>query len=159
MDIVYELLQLQTAGWTVRVSADRRPLPVELLTRYPWLPDHLRSLLSHYDQIFRQDLKMWLLVSADYAGFTELAFRWNEWELQSLEGAGQDQAWRQEIIGFWDHHLPIALSVEGGYSYYALRSDGTVVAGREPEYEETMPAAKSYFEFLQRLKQGSLPQH
>jgi hypothetical protein len=81
-------------------------------------------------------------------------YRWNELELQSLEGARRDPSWQQDIQTFWDEHFPIALSIEDGYSYHALRSDGTVVTGREPEYEEADKVAQSYAEFLGLMCHG-----
>jgi hypothetical protein len=143
------LRELQRAGWIVQRSSQR--LPAQLLARYPWLPEDVRSFLSTYEMICRADQKMWLLLWPDYAGVSDAAFRWNEWELQSLDAVGSDEAERREIVAFWDRHMPIALSVDDGYGYYALRADGVVVTGREPEFVEATPIATSFREFLASL--------
>lgn len=147
-----ELLRLQRADWIVQQSAHKGGLPAQLVARYLWLPEAVRSFLCDYDVVCRADQKMWLLSCADYADASDSAYRWNEWELQSLDAAKNDEAWRQEIREFWDRHLPISLSLADGYRYYALRSDGMVVTGREPEFEETTPVAASFTEFLQQLR-------
>jgi hypothetical protein len=47
--------------------------------------------------------------------------------------------------------MPVALSVADGYAYYALREDGFVIFGREPEFEETEFFADSFAAFLEKL--------
>jgi hypothetical protein len=43
----------------------------------------------------------------------------------------------RRIKDFWDHHLPILMSVKSGYAYWAVEHPaGNVIAGDEPEYEE-----------------------
>ena len=75
----------------------------------------------------------------------------------SLESAEGDQAWTDEITAFWDRHLPIVLSLENGYSYYAISmEDGSVVYGSEPEFEACKPVASSFEAFLQKVKNGSI---
>ena len=150
--LVDEVLRLQRAGWLVSRADAAQMLPGQVLARYPWIPPRIQSFLCAYAQICRADEKAWLLSAPDFNGTSRSAYRWNEWEVQSLDGAKRDPTWRQEIQAFWDEHLPIALSIEDGYSYHALRSDGSVIAGREPEYEEPRKVAGSYEEFLQQLE-------
>jgi|RhiMethySRZTD1v2_1073278.scaffolds.fasta_scaffold1075511_1 hypothetical protein len=146
--LVGEVLRLQRAGWIVRRAEAVQTLSAQVLRRYPWVPPEIQSLLCAYVRICRADEKAWLLCAPDFSGTSQSAYRWNEWELQSLEGARCDPSWQQYIQTFWDKHFPIALSIDDGYSYHALRSDGAVVAGREPEYEEARQVAESYAEFL-----------
>ncbi|MDE6052443.1 MAG: SMI1/KNR4 family protein [Lachnospiraceae bacterium] len=48
--------------------------------------------------------------------------------------------------------IPIMLSVDGGYSYWAIRiCDEAVVRGSDPESEEVEKAADSFDEFLSLL--------
>ena len=90
-------------------------------------------------------------------GQTDSAFRWNEWELLSLEAAGDDAAWRAEILAFWDAHLPIVLSVAEGYAYYALSlPDGAVIQGSEPEFEDCRTAAPSFRDFMGQVLRGEI---
>ena len=92
----------------------------------------------------------WFLCQPDYDGTSDSAYRWNEFELQSLEAAEGDDDWRREITRFWDRHFPIFLSVKAGYSFLALRLTepdyGAVVYGHEPEYEEVDVICPSFTE-------------
>ena len=45
----------------------------------------------------------------------------------------------------------------GAYEYYAIRvSDGVVVHGAEPEFEEVEEAAASFFQLLTELGAGNV---
>lgn len=100
------------------------------------------------------DATCWLLTSKDYAGEGDSAFAWNEWELQSLEGAGSDESWAEEIRAFWDRHLPVGLSLDGGYGFHAIRDDGVIVWGNEPEFEETTEVPGGYLGLLRAMGAG-----
>lgn len=107
--------------------------------------------MSSLDDLTNEDETCWLLTATHYAGETNLAFAWNEWERLTLESAGRDLVWATQIRRFWDAHMPIALTVDDGYGYYALLENGKVVVGREPEFEDTSSFANSYEEFLEKL--------
>ena len=65
-----------------------------------------------------------------------------------------DSSWEASTIAFWDEHFPIMLTVQPhGYGYAAIRrSDGAVVAGWEPEFEEPFGViAESFDELLSLL--------
>ena len=80
------------------------------------------------------------------------AWQWNEWELLSLEAAGNDAAWKDEIRKFWDGHLPVFLSLESGYAYYAISiKEGSIVYGSEPEFEECQTVADSFENFMEKI--------
>lgn len=78
---------------------------------------------------------MWFLSRDDYSTGAEGAFAWNAWEQLSIEGATTD-AEAEAVSRFWTRHLPILLSVRNGYEYLAVRDDGAVVHGTEPEFED-----------------------
>jgi hypothetical protein len=73
----------------------------------------------------------------------------------SLKAADRDSELIAEVREFWDAHLPFLMSVDDGYSYYAIRTAtdgfGQVVAGREPEFEEATAVAESFDRFLGSL--------
>ena len=80
-----------------------------------------------------------------------------EWELLSLEAAGDDAGWKEEIRQFWDRHLPFFLSLDGGYAYYAFSmEDGSVVYGAEPEFEECETVADSFEDFMEKVMSGRI---
>jgi hypothetical protein len=138
------LEDLRKAGWRIELLPRRRSLPEPILRRYPWMPEDYRALAESCALVCSPDEKAWLLTEPDFAGTSASDYAWNEWEHQSLEAAGPDEAWKAKIVEFWDDHLPILLSVKSGYAYFAIekRSLG-IVCGEEPEYEEVTPIAPS----------------
>jgi hypothetical protein len=148
-----ELLeQLRKLGWRINASPARRALPGAVTDRYPWMPTDYRALVEEMAMVCSPDEKAWFLTEADFAGTSGSAYAWNEWEQQSLEAAGSDEAWKAAIVSFWDNHLSILFSTRSGYAFFALEKDGLgVVYGEEPEYEETTPIAGSLTEFLRMV--------
>jgi hypothetical protein len=132
-------------------------LPAVLTSRHRRLPPDYVRLLSLVDKCTNKSETAWFVCERDYDGTSDSAYRWNEFEVQALEGAKGDEAWKREITSFWDVHLPILLSVRSGYSFLALRLTsqqfGAVVFGREPEYEEVDLVCGSFGE-LSRLTQA-----
>jgi hypothetical protein len=145
------LSELKSKGWTVRLREANLSLPAFVQQRYPWLPRDVESLFCETELVCDATAKLWFLSSADFRGESDAAYAWNEWELQSLEAADSDSDWTSSIRGFWDEHLPVALSTVDGSSYYAVRRDGSIVYGREPEFEEPEVYASSLTEFLECL--------
>ncbi len=76
--------------------------------------------------------------------------------------AGYPESWIQLIsvvksIVCRDEHLPIFLSLEGGYAYYAISmKDGSVVHGTEPEFEECETVADSFTDFMGKVTGGRI---
>ena len=55
---------------------------------------------------------------------------------------------------WWGEKLPIVMSVDGGYSFYAIdlsNNKGTIVKGYEPEFEEVEEVASSIEEFFELI--------
>ena len=147
---------LAERGWQVKAGGGPLVLPTTIAERYPRLPSEIGEILEGVDECVAADEKSWLLCSPDYRGESESAFAWNEFELQSLEAAAGDEAWRAEILAFWDRHFPVYISVRDCYEYAAVCLDegsfGQVVSGIEPEYEETMPVASTFSQFVLQLR-------
>jgi hypothetical protein len=142
---------LKKLGWIVRLRNEPIPLPSQIRLRYPWVSNELEEFLGSLLLVQRPDEKLWLLASTDYEEMAESVFAWNEWEIQSLEAAKGNMPWSAEIKQFWDSCLPIALSVADGYAYFGVRPNGTVVYGREPEYEDVQEFASTVTEFLRQI--------
>ena len=94
----------------------------------------------------------WLLTQEDYIGTSDLAFRWNGFEVMSLEAAGNDSDLANSVTRFLECHLPIAMSTKSGYAFLALslmtEDYGRVVMGREPEFEDIVAVCDSFRELL-----------
>jgi hypothetical protein len=77
----------------------------------------------------------------------------------SLEAAMDDEIWKSEITAWWDRYLPIVMSVEDGYSFYAIdvtEDQGAVVRGSEPEFEEVDKVANSFEQFLEFIMSNAI---
>jgi hypothetical protein len=147
--------QLTHSGWSVERLDRRQPLPAEVTTRYPTLPADYQAFVEEVGLIANPDDTAWLVTTHVVAGQSDLAYAWNEWEVQSLDAAGDDIAWKHSVTRFWDRHLPVLMSVKNGYAYVALDLETfQVVQGEEPDYEETTPLAGSFRELVQMLARG-----
>jgi len=151
------LVALGTRGWTVQIAPGQpTTVPDNIRKRYPWVPDEVWAVLSELSIAASGDNATWFLTGGDYAGTSDSAFAWNEWEALSLEHAEVDDDWKAEIAAFWDCHLPIVLSVRGGiYAHLSLaKTSLKVVAGEAPEFEEVVEVAASFGDLLDLLAQG-----
>lgn len=156
MDIASLIPKLQSAKhWSI--SHKEQPnfeLPQEVMDRYKSFPGEWIEFVTNYQSATNSNETSWLLCSNDYMIQDEDAFRWNEWELLSLQAAADenDAVWKDSIQKFWDEHLPIILSVADGYEYYAIRiSDGFIVNGYEPEFEDCSEIANSFMQLLEKI--------
>ena len=145
------LTLLRNRGWQVSLPCSASPLPPIFVRRYPWLPREVCEFVSEVSEAYRGDGRFWLSTAADFRGESGASYAWNEWELLSLEAAEGDADRIRDIRGFWDKHAPLVLSVEDGYAYYAIRQDGRIVFGREPEFEEADMICESFFDLLLRF--------
>lgn len=161
MDINSLVLKLQSVkSWSI--SHKEHPsfkLPEEIQDRYKSFPSDWVMFISNYQSVVNSNETSWFLCSSDYEMQDEDSFRWNEWELISLQAAidDNDVAWQDSIRKFWDKHLPILLSVADGYDYYAIRiSDGVIVKGSEPEFEDCSEVAKSFHDLLEKIMNNKI---
>ena len=140
-------------GWAI-VENDRGDVRLneDFRARYKEIPaDYLRFLAEVFESV-APDEQTWFLCEPDYNGSSNAEFRWDEFERLSLEAAVGDEAWTAEITAWWDRHLPIVLSVDGGYSFYAVElATGAIVHGAEPEFEEVdvvAPHLDAFYDYL-----------
>ena len=147
---------LASKGWAITFAHEKRRLPASLLQRYDWLPDDLILLACSVDLAVSPEEITWFLSWEDYHGTSDSHYRWNEWELFSLETAKDknDPEAAEEIAGYWDDHFPFLLTTGGklGYGYAAIRkSDHSIVFGFEPAFQDPVLLAGSLEKFLQKL--------
>lgn len=142
-------------GWKVQRYTTDAAIPAVITSRYGKLPEECLCFLRKTALLVTPDETGWFNCKSDFEGSSDSAFKWNELEVMSLQAAGSDESWKQRIRQFWDKHLPIFMSVKGGYSFYALdTSNGTVEYGYEPEFEEVESVASSFLEFLELIMTG-----
>lgn len=112
--------------------------------RYVHIPLDYLSFIDAFSVIENQRQDVWFLTRDDYAGLGNSEFRWNEFEIMSLDCALTD-AHKNEIHIFWNMYLPISISVCNGYSYLAINVlNNSVVIGHEPEFEECEKIADDF---------------
>ncbi|MEF2248283.1 MULTISPECIES: SMI1/KNR4 family protein [unclassified Paenibacillus] len=132
-------------------------LDKEIVTRYKEFPPEYKLFLKMVKQCITPNDKTWFVCESEYNNESE--FRWNEFEWLSLEAAENDGNWKSDIIKWWDNYLPIVMSVDGGYSFYAMDltyDAGAIVRGYEPEFEEVEKVADNLDEFLQLIMSNAI---
>lgn len=140
-------------GWKVQVSENPKNfLPQAIKERYTNIPQSWLDFIGTVRSAINNDGTIWFLCKNDFEVQSEGSFRWNEWEIISLESAENDVVWETEIKQFWTNHLPIIMSVKNGYSYYAISMEnGSIVHGAEPEFEACNIVANSFEEFMKKI--------
>lgn len=150
---------LRKKGWTIsRRNVSPCSLPACISNRYSNIPDEWVMFINSFSDCVSPDKTVWFLCADDFVRQGDDVFRWNEFELMSLQAAvdENDAEWKSAVVRFWDGHLPICLSVASGYEYYAIRMlDGVIVHGAEPEFEETTETAPSFARFAEMVCVGA----
>ena len=146
---------LEALGWNI----EKKPLHLqelknngnEVAQKIAKCETEFIEFISSFSVLAKAEDNIWFLSTDEY--FKENdgeGFAWNEFELQSLEYAEKDE--EVKIKNFWKQHLPFLMSVKNGYAYCAIVLDGddagSIVAGNEPEYEDTTKIAGSLGEFF-----------
>lgn len=144
--------------WTVERAKEKQTIPDEVKRRYPEIPTAYADFFSLFQLCSNAADTKWFLTREDFLQTDEEAFAWNTFEEMSLEAAEGDEGLVQEIKSYWNVHLPVLLSVEDEYEYYALHTgDGTMVKGYGPEFEDSAEKiADSFRDFLEKVTSGRL---
>ncbi|MGG3889855.1 SMI1/KNR4 family protein [Metabacillus fastidiosus] len=133
------------SDWTIVFKSEYQlNLDESIVTRYKNIPNEYLEFLKMIKQCITPSEKTWFICEGEYNNDLDIALKWNEFELISLEAAGGDNDWKSDITLWWDKYLPIVMSVDGGYSFYAidLTNDiGAIVHGYEPEFQEVEKVA------------------
>ncbi|GGH20469.1 SMI1/KNR4 family protein [Paenibacillus segetis] len=147
-------------GWDVtQKSSFQLNLNGSIKSRYIEIPNEYLDFLSVVKHCISPNEKTWFICEDEFNNSSDIAFKWNEYELLSLEAAMDDVIWKSEITTWWDSYLPIVMSVHDGYSFYAIdlsNDKGAIVRGYEPEFEEVEKVADSLDQFLELMMSNSL---
>ncbi len=146
---------LKEKDWNVdKVTADTKEIHLDKLAngRLIKAPDDIKNFIQSFNVCANKEDNIWFLSLKDYDNETESAFPWNEFENQSLESVDEDM--KNDVVEFWETHLPILMTVKSGYQYVAVgigeQNKGEIFYGSEPEYEEAVLIAKSFSEFKEK---------
>jgi mRNA degradation ribonuclease J1/J2 len=138
--------------WNVVVENNSmKNLPENVLARYN-IPDEYKTFLENIKTCTNSEENVWFLCIDDYSEKPEGSFRWNEFEIISLEAADGDAELINAIENYWNKHLPILFNVKGEYEYYAINTENkNIVYGYEPEFEESETVADNFGELLDKI--------
>jgi hypothetical protein len=142
---------IKNNGWKITLeNNDIKNLPRNVFERYN-IPVEYKQFLGNVKNCVNADENVWFLCIEDYLPKSEDSFRWNEFELISLEAA-DDIELTNKIKNYWNKHFPIIMSVEGDYEYYAINVENKkIVYGYEPEFEESKTVANNFYELLEKI--------
>lgn len=138
--------RLVSLGWNLERAATVTDYSgSEVAAKIDQTSDEFKSFIRSFSLLANAEDNIWFLSLTEYLKENDgEGFAWNEFELQSLEAA-EDEEEVAAIKAFWNAHLPFMLSVKNGYAYFAIVLDGAdkgkIVIGNEPMYEETTVVA------------------
>lgn len=135
-------------------------LPDYILRRFSHIPKDYLDFLSKIKSCINKTDTVWFLCRRDFLNPPKEGFRWNEFEIMSLEEAGSLNDWKFQIRGFWDYHFPIVMSVGGvNYKYYAIdltNNKDTVVFGQFPNFNNPSIVASDFIDFLEKIMEDKI---
>ncbi|WP_097007038.1 SMI1/KNR4 family protein [Lacrimispora amygdalina] len=147
-------------GWDITFKSESGlELDDSIISRFNGIPQSYVEFLKIVKQCIAPSEKTWFICQDEYNNISNIAFKWNEFELLSLEVAENDNEWKKEIVSWWDKHLPIVMSVDEGYSFYAIDLNdniGSIVQGFEPEFEEVEKIADNIEDFFELIVKGKI---
>ena len=148
-------LWLKENDWIVELNTNKFDYKENsILNKYNDIPVSFINILKEYSNISSKDDTTWFICGKDYLDKSDDVFKWNEFELMSLEAAEEDEKWKMEIKNWGRKKLTFIMSVSGGYSYYAIDLEdnkGTIIYGQEPEFEDANVVAKEFDEFIDKI--------
>ena len=143
--------------WIIKDSNSKCKLSTTIVERYKKIPSDWLSFINKFNVCMNSTETTWFLLNENYMPKNENEWRYNEFEILSLESAQDDNEWIKEIHDFWDNNLPIIMSVGNGYEYYAIEiKSGAIVHGIEPEFEDVEKVANSFNDFINLIIDGKI---
>ena len=145
------LLWAKQNNWNVISCSDMIELPDAIKSRYD-IPAQWYDFICTLQVCENPKATKWFLTPNDYLP-QEDCFQWNEFEMQSLEYGNNES----DVTSYWNHHLPIFMTVDSEYSYFAINTEnGNVVIGYEPEYEVPTVVAEDFNSFISKIIFGEI---
>jgi len=151
-----EYLALLNDSFNVTKNVTTIEISEQVLDRYENLPREYLQFLTHFERITNSSETTWFNSISDFNGTSDNEFKWNEFELLSLEWSEDDKEELVNISKFWNSHIPILLSVKEGYQFLAISLEeekyGEIVHGKEPLFEETTKICNTFAELVDFIK-------
>ena len=149
---------LKENGWKINIKSNNVEYLLKNIMEKYKIPKEYKTFLENIQMCTNAEENIWFLCIEDYQPKSEDDFRWNEFELISLEAAEGDEELINDIKNFWDTHLPIMLNVKGDYEYYAINvRNKKIIHGIEPEFEESSKiVANNFIDFLDKIMKNEI---
>ncbi|HEL4244291.1 SMI1/KNR4 family protein [Stenotrophomonas maltophilia] len=157
MKVLYSgfLKFLVAKGWSLVGRSDRdgvSPSSDNLVNSD--IPAYYLEFLLNFLSLANEDESRWFVSIEEFAGVSDSAFSWDEFEKMSIDAAMTD-ADGEDVRKFWVEYLPIFIAVDRDYQFVGLdRSSGVVVHGVEPDFESVTRLAETFDEFLVAAMNG-----
>ena len=152
--------KLTKAGFKVKNNSTELEIPKSLLNRYKNLPIEYLTFLKNFKQITNEKDTAWFNLIKEFNGNSENEFKWNEFELLSLEWSEDDTEELEAVAKFWNQHIPIIMSVKNEYQFLAICLEkekyGEIVHGTEPEFENAKKVCNNFDELIELLEKKEL---
>jgi predicted phosphohydrolase len=153
VEIINEFIEWAKRNkWNITVGdEDIGKLPKKIIKKYN-IPEGYKKFLENVKTCTNAKESIWFLCIDDYLEEEEDGFRWNEFEMLSIEADEGDRELIRGIKDYWKKHLPIIYNINDEYKYYAIEMEkGKVVYGKGPEFEESEVIANNFEELLEKI--------
>ena len=149
------LLWAEANGWKVLPADVPQQIPEQIAELYH-PPAEWLDFIGMFQSCTNAEETKWFLTCQDFHPRDE-GFAWNDFALQSLASAGTDTELKQHITAFWNAHLPIFMSADSEYAYYAIHTPtGNIVSGTEPEFEEISIISENFTSLIEKILAGEI---
>lgn len=98
---------LRNRGFVVQERTEANELSSDFLQRYNNLPTDYLKFLNEFQLITNKDNNAWFNSIEDFNGESDSGFRWDEYEMMSLEALGDDEEACNEICNFGIYIFPL----------------------------------------------------
>ena len=152
--------KLKNGGFEIVKNRNQLEIPKKLVERYTNIPTEYFLFLKSFETIANSSDTAWFNSLQDFNEQSDSEYKWNEFEILSLEWSEDDDEELVNVAEFWNHHIPILLSVKDGFQFLAIsftnENYGEIVHGQEPVFEEVTKICNNFNELINLLENNKL---
>ncbi|WP_324027646.1 hypothetical protein QSV08_06765 [Maribacter sp. BPC-D8] len=152
--------KLKNGGFEIVKNRNLLEIPKKLVERYTNIPTEYFLFLKSFETITNSSDTAWFNSVQDFNEQSNNEYKWNEFEILSLEWSEDDDEELENVAEFWNRHIPILLSVKDGFQFLAIsltnENYGEIVHGQEPVFEEITKICNNFNELINLLENNKL---
>ncbi|WP_405397578.1 hypothetical protein [Maribacter sp. Asnod2-G09] len=152
--------KLKNGGFKIVKSRNQFEISKKLVERYTNIPAEYLLFLKSFETIANSSDTAWFNSVQDFNEQSDNEYKWKEFEILSLEWSEDDDDELVNVAEFWNHHIPILLSVKDGFQFLAIslanENYGEIVHGQEPVFEEVTKICNNFNELINLLANNKL---